>query len=166
MPSVQRTDVGFRQVGTFASVPDNDIARCMYYLKCVCSVIDCGNENILRYTTYQNYSRLSVDEHEVVYKLCLLLSPDEFEDKLFFDNDALCGSSGNEFYEISQVQHVVRAVGSIVIAGQRRQATSIMAYKMSWMRANYLGPMSRLADRFNPQRRLLRALNDNDCTIS
>ena len=166
MAFFQRSNVNVEVKSSPTNVPNNDVAKCMYYLKCVCSVIDCDNQNILRYTNFQNYWKLSDEEDEVVYKLCLLLSPDEFEDKLFFDNDALCGSSGNKFYEISQVRHIVGAVGSVVIAGQRRQATSIMAYKMSWMRANYLGPMSRLADRFNPQRRLMRALNDSDCTIA
>ena len=121
---------------------------------------------MLRYTDYRNFWKLSDEEDELVYKLCLLFSPDELEDKLFFESDALCGSSENKFYEISQVRHLVGAIGPVVIAGQRRQATSIMAYKMSWIRTYYLGPMTRLADRFNPQRQLLRALNDNDCTIS
>ncbi|CAF4334692.1 unnamed protein product, partial [Adineta steineri] len=87
---------------------------------------------------------------EIVYKLCLTLSPDEFEDKVFFESDAMCGSSGNNFFEISQVQNRLGVVGSILIAGRTRRVTSIMTYKMSWMRTNYFGPMSRLADRFNP----------------
>jgi hypothetical protein len=162
----QQRNIGIRETGTTTSVPNNDVARCMYYLKCVCSVIDCDDVNILRYTNYQNFWSLSDDEDEIVYKLCLALSPDEFEDKVFFDSDALCGSSGNNFYEISQVRNRLGVVGSILIAGRTRQVTSIMTYKMSWMRANYLGPMSRLADRFNPHRQLIRALHESDCTVS
>jgi hypothetical protein len=162
----QQSNIGVRETGTTASVPDNDVARCMYYLKCVCSVIDCEDVNILRYTKYQNYWILSNDDIEIVYKLCLALSPDEFEDKVFFQSDAMCGSSGNNFFEISQVRNRLGVVGSILIAGRTRQVTSIMTYKMSWMRTNYFGPMGRLADRFNPERRLMRALQQSDCTIS
>jgi hypothetical protein len=78
----------------------------------------------------------------------------------------MCGSSSNNFYEISQVRNRLGVVGSILIAGRTRQVTKIMTYKMAWMRRNYLEPMSRLADRFNPERRLIRALQENDCTIS
>ncbi|CAF1067791.1 unnamed protein product [Adineta steineri] len=166
MAVYQQSNYGIRETGTTTSVPNNDIARCMYYLKCVCSVIDCNDANILRYTNYNNYWILSDSEDEIVYKLCLTLSPDEFEDKVFFESDAMCGSSGNNFFEISQVQNRLGVVGSILIAGRTRRVTSIMTYKMSWMRTNYFGPMSRLADRFNPERRLIRALQETDCTIS
>ena len=119
-----------------------------------------------RYTDYQNYWKLSNAEHEIVFKLCLTLSPDEFEDKVFFESDAMCGDSGNEFYEIGQVRHRLMIVQSLMVAGRTRQVTSIMTYKSHWMRNNYLGPMSRLADRFNPQRQLMRAMQEADCVIS
>jgi hypothetical protein len=166
MAMFQRSNIGIREYGTTISVPDNDVARCMYYLNCVCAVIDCDDANIRRYTNYEKYWLLSAAEVEIVYKLCLTLSPDEFEDKVFFESDAMCGSTGNNFFEISQVRNRLGVVGSILIAGRTRQVTKIMTYKMSWMRANYLGPMSRLADRLNPERRLIRALQENDCTIS
>ncbi|CAF1242395.1 unnamed protein product [Rotaria sordida] len=81
-------------------------------------------------------------------------------------SDALCGDSGNEFYEFSQIRHQLMAVRSILIAGRTRQVNKIMTYKLSWMRNNYFGPMNRLADRFNPQRRLIRAMVESDCVIS
>ncbi|CAF0998959.1 unnamed protein product [Adineta ricciae] len=166
MAVYQKNDYGIRETGVTASVPDNDVARCMYYLKCVCSVIECSDADILRYTRYQNYWALSDAEDEIVYKLCRLLSPDEFEDKVFFESEAMCGSSGNNFFEISQVQNRLGVVGSILIAGRTRRVTSIMTYKMSWMRANYIYPMNRLANRFNRERRVVLALQDADCTIS
>lgn len=166
MATWQQNNIGIREFGTTVTIPDNDVARCMYYLSCVCAVIENDESSIRRYTDYRNYSRLSDDDIEIVYKLCLTLSPDEFEDKVFFESDALCGSSGNNFYEINQVRNRLGVVGSIIIAGRTRQVTKIMTYKMSWMRTNYIGPMSRLADQLNPERRLLRALQENDCTIS
>ncbi|UJR28581.1 hypothetical protein I4U23_009814 [Adineta vaga] len=166
MAVYQQSNYGIRETGTTASVPDNDVARCMYYLKCVCSVIDCNDANILRYTKYQNYWALSDAEDEIVYKLCLLLSPDEFADKVFFESDAMCGSSGNNFFELSQVQNRLGVVGSVLIAGRTRRVTSIMTYKMSWMRTNYFYPMRRLQDRFNRNRLVMRAIQEADCIIS
>jgi hypothetical protein len=162
----QQSNIGVREYGTTVSVPDNDVARCMYYLNCVCAVIDYDDTSIRRYTNYQRYWALSADEIEIVYKLCLTLSPDEFEDKVFFQSDAMCGSTGNNFFEINQVRNRLGVIGSILVAGRTRQVTKIMTYKVSWIRTNYFGPMNRLADRFNPERRLIRALQDNDCTIS
>ncbi|CAF2045448.1 unnamed protein product [Rotaria magnacalcarata] len=75
----------------------------------------------------------------------------------------MCGSSGNKFYEISQVSNRFDVVGSILVAGRSRRVTSIMIYKMSWLRTSYFGPMNRLADRFNPEQRLLHTLQESDC---
>ena len=154
------------QTGQTTQVPNNDVARCMYYLACVCNTIECNEGQIRRYTDYKNYWRLSNAEHEIVYKLCITLSPDEFEDKIFFESDAMCGNSGNEFYNIGQVQNRLFVVRSLMVAGRTRQVKSIMTYKRHWMVNNYFAPMNRLADRFNPQRQLVRALQEADCVIS
>lgn len=155
-----------KQTGQRVQVPNNDVAKCMYYLSCVCNTVECNEGQIRRYTDYQNYWKLSNDEHEIVYKLCLTLSPDEFEDKIFFESDAMCGNFSNEFYEIGQVQNRLFVVRSMVIAGRSRQVKSIMTYKRQWMINNYFAPMNRLADRFNPQRRMIRAMQEADCIIS
>lgn len=156
----------FKQTGTSVQVPNNDVAKCMYYLACVCNTVECNEGQIRRYTDFRNYWKLSDDEDEIVFKLCIQLSPDEFEDKIFFENDSLCGSSSNEFYEIGQVQNRILAVQSLIIAGRTRQVKKIMTYKRQWMLNNYFGPMSRLADRFNPRRQLVRAITESDCVIS
>jgi hypothetical protein len=126
MSILRRNQVEVKQTGSVTDVPNNDIARCMYYLSCVCNTVECNEGQIRRYTDYRNYRNLSNSEHEIVFKLCLTLSPDEFEDKVFFESDALCGNYGNEFYEIGQVRHVLMAVQSVVVAGRTRQVNSIM----------------------------------------
>lgn len=154
------------QTGQTTQVPNNDVAKCMYYLSCVCNTIECNEGQIRRYTDYQNYWKLSNAEHEIVYKLCITLSPDEFEDKVFFESDAMCGNSGNEFYKIGQVQNRLLVVESLMVAGRTRRVTKIMTYKRHWMVNNYFAPMNQLANRFNPQRQLVQALQDSDCVIS
>ncbi|CAF1014583.1 unnamed protein product [Didymodactylos carnosus] len=140
-----------RRYGTTVNVPNNDVAKCMYYLNCVCNVIEYDDDNIQRYKNYENWRNLSDYEDYLVFILCLTLSPDEFEDRVFFQDDDLCGDSANQFYEIGQVRHHLVAAQSIVIAGQTRHVNRIMAYKQSWMNNNYTQPMLNLARRFSPQ---------------
>ncbi|CAF3729909.1 unnamed protein product [Rotaria sordida] len=94
------------------------------------------------------------------------LSPDVLDNKVFFHSDALCGNSANQFYEFSQIRHQLMTVQSILIAGRSRQVNKIMTYTLSWMQNNYFGPMSRLVDRFSPERRMMRAIAEADCVIS
>ncbi|CAF1021274.1 unnamed protein product [Adineta ricciae] len=166
MAMIGMNSFDIEQTGRVVQVPNNDIARCMYYLSCVCNTVECNEGQIERYTDYENYWKLSPAEHQIVFRLCITLSPDEFEDKIFFQNDAMCGNSGNEFYKIGQVQNRLFVVRSLMVAGRTRRVTNIMTYKQHWMMNNYYGPMSRLADRFNPQRQLMRAIEAADCTIS
>jgi hypothetical protein len=81
--------------------------------------------------------------------LCYTFSPDVFNNKVFFQLDALCDDFQNKFYETSQVSHRLLAVRLIVVAGRTRRVSKIMTYKMSWMRDYYFGLMQRLAQRYN-----------------
>ena len=147
---VGRDQLSFEQTGVHASVPSNDVARLMYYLKCVCTVIDCDDDPaICRFTNYNNWSSLSYEEQKVLLVLCYKFSPDEFEDKVFFNSDELCGDSSNEFYKINQIRHRMIAADSIIIAGRECSVTNIMTYKMSWMHQNYIGPMQRMVQHMN-----------------
>lgn len=101
----QRNEVGIKCTGVTVQVPDNNVARLMYYLDCVCTAVECEqSSDIQRFTAYQNWSRLSLDEQKVLLSLCYTFSPDVLEGKAFLHNEALCGDSSNEFLEISQVE--------------------------------------------------------------
>ncbi|CAF1289663.1 unnamed protein product [Rotaria sp. Silwood1] len=102
-----------------------------------------------------------------IFVLALALSPDEFEDKVFFNAPDLCPDSSNAFYNVGQVRRQLMVVQSIVIAGQSRRVTKIMAYKQIWMRTYYYEPMQRLNNRFVEERQAeqLRAMSEA-CTIS
>ena len=145
MAVLQRKQVNFRQTGKETSVPNNDVARLMYYFHCVCSAIEYNDSDVQRFRNYDNWSSLSYTEIRLLVALCYTLSPDVFDNKVFFQSDALCGNSANEFFEISQISHQLLAVQSIVIAGRQRRVNKIMTYTMSWMRTYYLDPMRRLA---------------------
>jgi hypothetical protein len=145
MAFIQRNQIGMKKTGVSASIPNNDVARLMYYFNSVCQAIEYTDNDMQRYRNYHNWSSLSSREVRLLVALCYTLSPDVFNNKVFFQSDALCGNSSNEFYEISQVSHQLLAVRSIVVAGRTRRVNKIMTYTMPWMRDYYLGPMMRLA---------------------
>lgn len=143
---VQRNEVGIRHTGVTVQVPNNDVARLMYYLNCVCTAVECEQDaDIRRFTSYQNWSHLSTDGQAILLRLCYEFSPDVFDGKVFFHNDALCGDSLNDFIEISQVRQQLMAVESIIIAGRTCEVNKVMVYRMQWMQQNYFEPMKGLA---------------------
>jgi len=143
-------NISAERTGRTVTVPNNDVARLMYYLDCVCVAIDCNHDpDIQRFTSYQNWSYLSTDEQTALLVVCYAFSPDVLDDRVFFHSDALCGDSANEFYTINQVRNQVVAAKSIVIAGRVRQVNQIMTYKMTWMKTYYFDPMQRLVARLN-----------------
>ena len=146
----ERDEVHLERDSISVTVPENDIARLMFYLHCVCTSIDCNNDaEIQRFTNYNRWNLLSIDEQKVLIVLCYRFSPDVFDDKVFFHSEALCEDSSNRFYKIHQVRSQLLAAESIVIAGQVRHVNKIMTYKMSWMKTYYLDPMTRLATRLS-----------------
>lgn len=156
--------------GSTANVPDADIAKIMYYIDCVCTVVDYNDGDIRRYRNYKNWANMSDQEDRLIFLLALALSPDELEDKVFFNAPQLCPESSNQFYEIGQVRNQILIVQSIVIGGQQRQVKKIMAYKNVWMQNNYYVPMRNLAFRFSPegqrQEAIRRQMISQACTIS
>jgi hypothetical protein len=114
-------------------------------------VIDYDDNNIRRYRNYSNWANMSDEEDKLIFILAATLSPDELEDKVFFQNSALCPTTANQFYEIGQIKNQLLVVQSIVIGGRQRQVKKIMAYTSGWMQRNYYQPMRQLAFRFSPQ---------------
>jgi hypothetical protein len=170
MAMFQNTNYNVRATGTSVSVPNADIAKLMYYLDCVCNVIDYNDGNIRRYRNYSNWANMSDEEDRLIFVLALALSPDELEDKVFFNSPSLCPDASNEFYEIGQVRNQLLVVQSIISGGQQRRVKKIMAYKQTWMQNNYFQPMRNLAYRFSPQGQreeaMRRQMLSQACTIS
>ena len=64
-----------RMFGEKVIVPDNAIAKLMYYLNCIWVVID-YQDSVL--TDFQNYDELSGEQLLAVYQLAKLLNPSIF----------------------------------------------------------------------------------------
>lgn len=138
----QNNAVEVKYVSSPTKVPENDVAKLMYYLNCVFTAIQVEqNSDIQRFTNYNNWSYLSFDEQNALIYLCYKFSPDILEDKVFFENADLCRNSRNEFIEISEVRQQLLAANSILIAGQTHEVNKIMVYKREWMDTFYWYPM-------------------------
>ena len=126
MAYFQRNRFGFKEDAQHTVHLDNNIARLMYYFNCVCHVIQYKDTDVNRLRDFKNWSSLSSEELRLLFALCATLSPDVFNDKVFFHSDALCGNDANKFFEINQVSNQLLAVDSIIIAGQQYRVNKIM----------------------------------------
>ena len=53
-----RVEVGIENIEDTVRCPDDPRANLMYYLHCMCKVLDLDNPNIYHLTDYANYDRL------------------------------------------------------------------------------------------------------------
>ncbi|CAF1553054.1 unnamed protein product [Didymodactylos carnosus] len=150
------------------NVPNNSIAKCMYYLDVVCTLLEYDESNLDRLRDFRNYHRLTDDEIRLLFIGCVALSPDLLIDKCMFEDAEACGNSLNRIYELSHVQRNFLVANSIFVAGRNRRVKKIMAYKPEWIKTFYYNPISQLTQQFQQQRRYEQALEylANDCTIS
>ena len=153
MAAFNRLQIGLRATGTTVTTPDAPEAELMYYLNCICCVLQLDNTaQMRRLRDYREYYLLDEDDLMALLLMCILLSPDELIGKCIFQDDDMCGDSNNEFYEISAVNTSLVVTDSIVIGGERRRVQKIMVFKMSWLRSNYFEPLQRLNDRLKRER--------------
>jgi len=54
-----KKEYGVKKTGVSVTVPDNPVAKLMYYLSCICNVINLDPEGKLsRFKNYSNYANL------------------------------------------------------------------------------------------------------------
>ena len=78
----QYESLDIKNTGTTVHVPDNYLAKLMYYLSCATSVIQYDIDN--KYTDKNNYALLTADEEEHVVDCAKLLEPDYLIEKKLF----------------------------------------------------------------------------------
>lgn len=141
MLAARLREIGFRQTVTVCTVPNNNMARLMYYLSSVDSLTDFGIPYELK--NYDNYNNLSFDQENQVIALAFLLSPDVFIERgIMINEPRLCGNCNNEFYEISDSRTAVAATREFVIAGKQVRTLKIMAFKMAWIENHFVQPIN------------------------
>jgi len=128
-------------------VPDDDVARLMYYLNCVTLGVGLGilQDDLVQ---YENYHQLSPARLAVVFKTAIELSPAELIGQLIFRDDegeVITGSTGNAFISISAACSVVSLNTDIIVAGKVQTVSNVMFFKSSWLKCYYTDPMERIA---------------------
>ena len=150
-----------------ANVPNDPIARLMYYFHCICYCIEADDsDTVRRLRDYENYHRLTSEEKAQLLVLILAISPDKLIGSILHPSED-CGGSSNEFFELSAVQTDLVVTDSVLIGGQRKQIRKIMKFKKVWIEDNYLDPLKEIQRSSRPQLRAPppRRSDDDTCTI-
>ena len=87
--------------GKVVHIPNNNIARLMYYLSVVANVIQYKENN--KFLDHNNYLQLTEEEKDAVYKLALLMNPKIFIEAGIFvvDPDLVPQGKINDFLKIT-----------------------------------------------------------------
>ena len=138
---MQRLQVHVKRTGSSTTVPNDPIAKLMYYFNCVCVCIEPdSSDTIRRLRDFANYHRLTSDEREQLLVMCLALSPDKLIGTIFHPTDD-CGGSSNEFLELSAIKTDMVVTDSLLVGGQRKKIQKIMIFLKSWMEDYYNEPL-------------------------
>ena len=138
--------------GKTITVPQNNIARLMYYLSVVMDVIQYKAES--RLIDFNNYSQLSEEEKVAIYKLALLLNPKTFIDKGIFLVDPSLVPRGkiNDFLKITDERIGIHVNDEIMIGGRSVKVLHIMVCKNEWLNRYYNIPISEITNNIRNRR--------------
>ena len=131
-----------RMFGNNVSIPNNPIAKLMYYLSCVTTVIQYEHSAL---TDFQNYHELSGEELVIVYNLAKLLNPSLFlQYGIFILNPNLVFDAYNQFYEITDETIGVHVNQEISIGGRLVKVLKLMACNRNWLSSFYFQPIAEI----------------------
>ena len=148
MAFLQKVQYNLKDTTSPATVPNDPVAKLMYYLNCMCTVLRMNqNPDMDRLRQYKDYNMLTHTDRNVLINLCMILKPDVLLNKCIFQNDALCKDMTNRFYDIESVQNNFFVAGSVMIGGRKTQVTKVMTFKMSWLQSYWVTPMQQVIDR-------------------
>ena len=138
------TQIHLKKTGSATTVPDNPIAKLMYYFNCICHCVEADDDNTTRRLgDYKNYYALSSEEEAQLLILCLALSPDKLIGSILFpaSDDEDFNGRCNEFFELSAVSTRLLVSESLLVGGQQKKVRKIMKFKKSWIESYYLNPL-------------------------
>jgi len=155
--------------GTSVSIPNNNIARLMYYLKCVSGCLD----DIIpsTYTNYNNYYNLTSLEKKEVVAHALLCSPELLLGKILIPLESshpILEGHTNKFLKFTEVTTVV-GVGAnidstIIVGGKSVEVNKVMILTKEWLISYYIDPIkaeARILDTVEPPRSSYTAKNNS-----
>lgn len=137
-------NVEVEPIGVKVTIPNNDIAKLMYYLSCVITVISYTQDDIL--SDYEHYYLLNSNQKKVLFNLVASLNPLIFIkagvfilDPTLVPNDMI-----NEFYQITDHKIGIKVQNKIMVGGQWIKVQKIMACRSFWLYKFYIFPMKNL----------------------
>ena len=133
-------NVKVRTFGEKTTVPNHEIARLMYYLNCVYSVIEYDDNTL---TDYKNYDGLTGEEMLAVYAIAKIFHPSIFINAgIFIVDQKLLFGDANKFYEITDETIGVHVNREIMIGGKAIKVLKLMVCSDKWLSDNYFQPIN------------------------
>ena len=134
-------------IGERTTVPNDDVARLMYYLSCVDTVIN--YQGIDKLSDFRNYKRLTVDDITVLFKLVLLFNPEIFLNAKIFilQIEPLPNGADNQFYEITNERIGIHINNQILIGGRTVRVMKFMVCNPAWLMRNYYKPWKNIFEK-------------------
>lgn len=142
------------------AVPRDCRSKLMFYLSCMCRVLDLTEYNIGRLTNYHDYEDLSLDDALTLCKICSLVSPEEMERKCLFIDASKCGEDGFKFYIHGAQPSYLVAIEHVVIAETPIRVKCIVYVSRVWIVQFFYLPMTELTMRIK-QFIVSRVLHDS-----
>ena len=133
-------NVKVKSFGTEVNVPDNAMAKLMYYLHCVATVIDYPDRDLI---DYQNYDELSGEELVKVYEVAKELHPKLFIDAGIFivNPNLITNDLDNQFFEINDETIGVHVNEEIGIGKVEVKVLKVMVCNNNWLYTFYDTPI-------------------------
>ena len=126
------------------AIPDNRIAKLMYYLDCLVNIIDLddGTVNLDRLTDYEHYYNLTEEEQRTVAGLCIVSNPEALEQfsLLLVKPELLPNGSGNEFFDIKDPRLGVEVPEEVTFAETPVKVLKVMVCTEEWIDKYYTQP--------------------------
>ena len=122
-------------------IPNDKLAKLMYYLSCVFQIIDYQIEE--RYYYYPNFYILTKGERETIKKLANMFRPEIMKNlSLFlFNSDLIPPEQEIEFYEINDKRlEGINIMEVVTIDNSNLKVLKVMACKESWINKYYDQP--------------------------
>ena len=135
--------VSARLPGVHADIPDDLVAKLMYYLECVKFCLP-GLDIPDKLTEYNHYLLLSYDEKDQVLALAIKFSPRNINGVFVQGGQSVTGLANN-FLELTATATSTIAADQFVIAGQASVVVRKMYYELQWSSKNYYTPVYKLS---------------------
>ena len=134
-------------IGERTTVPNDDVARLMYYLSCVDTVIN--YQGIDKLSDFRNYKRLTHDDMIVLFKLVLLFNPEIFLNAKIFilQIEPLPNGADNQFFEITNERIGIHINNQILIGGRTVRVMKFMVCNPTWLMRNYYRPWKNIFEK-------------------